>query len=402
VRVGIDYRSALINREGIGRYTRELVRGFVDLRFDANLGLFAYTLAPSKFTRAELGLAGSKAELVRLRFPSRWMPGLLARLKKGVDDLVGGCEVYHHTQPHLLDVRKAKEVVTIFDCIYVLDARSSARGRDAHSDGDPRDLGRAGYLSPESAERMTAVAKEMVARAARILVPSEFVGADCVLSLGAHPDRVTVTHLGCDHIVRDLPPGGFPRPSQRYLLTVSRVDARKNHLRMLEAFEMLVKEGFPHRWIVAGPPGHGAEVFERALERSPARDRVEWRRFVADGELPKLYAQADVFLFASLNEGFGLPPLEAMACGTAVVSSCVTSMPEVLGDAAFLVEPTDSERIFEATRRLLAEPDLAEDFALRGKARAREFTWKECARRTLLAYQAALKPESEPALRRSL
>jgi glycosyltransferase involved in cell wall biosynthesis len=243
----------------------------------------------------------------------------------------------------------------------------------------------------------------MVARADRILVPTEFVGADVVLSLGAHPDRVTVTHLGCDHVVRGLPPGGFPRPTEPYVLTVSRVDARKNHLRMLEAFEMLVKEGLPQRWIIAGPPGHGAEIFERALAESPARSRVEWRRFVDDAELPQLYAQADAFLFASLNEGFGLPPLEAMACGTPVVSSCVTSLPEVLGDAAFLVEPTDSERIFEAARRLLVEPDLAQDFVLRGKQRAREFTWKECARRTLLAYQAATKPKNaEPSLRRSL
>jgi glycosyltransferase involved in cell wall biosynthesis len=424
VKVGIDYRSALINREGIGRYTRELVRGFVDLRFDSNLGLFGYTLAPSKFSRAELGLAGSNAELVRLRFPSRWLPQLLARLGKGVDDLVGGCEVYHHTQPHLLAVRKAAEIVTIFDCIYTLDTPSAGdapRAEDAHAAeraraalvargaGDARGaldahsaIG-AGYLAPEAAAHMTAVAKEMVARADRILVPSEFVGADAVLSLGAHPDRVTVTHLGCDHVVRDLPPGGFGRPRDPYVLTVSRVDARKNHLRMLEAFERLVKEGLPHRWIVAGPPGHGAEVFERALERSPARARVDRRRYVADAELPRLYAQADVFLFASLNEGFGLPPLEAMACGAPVVSSCVTSMPEILGDAAFLVEPTDSERIFEAARRLLVERDLAEDFVLRGKTRARQFTWRECARRTLLAYQAALDPiREEPSLRRSL
>lgn len=382
MKVGIDYRSALINREGIGRYTRELVRGFVELRFDSNLGLFAYTLAASKFTRAELGLTESKAELVRLRFPSRWIPRLLNGLKKGVDDLVGGCEVYHHTQPHLLEVRSAAEVVTIFDCIYTLDA---------------------GYLAPEAAAHMTRVAKEMVARADRILVPSEFVGADVVLSLGAHPDRVTVTYLGCDHVVRDLPPGGFPRPKDPYVLTVSRVDARKNHLRMLEAFEMLVREGLPQRWIIAGPAGHGADVFERALAESPARARVEWRRLVDDAELPKLYAQADAFLFASLNEGFGLPPLEAMACGAPVVSSCVTSMPEILGDAAFLVEPTDSERIFEATRRLLVERDLAEDFVLRGKQRAREFTWRECARRTLLAYQASTKPaNAQPSLRRSL
>jgi glycosyltransferase involved in cell wall biosynthesis len=347
VRIGIDYRPALINREGIGRYARELVRGFVELDFDSHLGLFAYSLAGSRFTREELGIAGSKAEMVRLRFPSRWLPKLLARMGKGVDDLVGGCDVYHHTQPNLLAVRQAVEVATIFDCIYTLDA---------------------GYLSKEAAERMTAVAKEMVKRVRLVIVPSEYVGAEVVLSLGARPDQVAIAHLGCDHVARELPPEGF---------------------------EGLVKEGFPHRWVIAGPSGHGVEVFERELAASPARHRVEWKRFVAESELPKLYSQADLFLFASLNEGFGLPPLEAMACGVPVVSSVVTSMPEVLGDAALLVEPTDVERIFEASRRMLAEPEYAREFAEKGKRRAREFTWKECARRTLIAYREATKPAAE-------
>ena len=382
MRVAIDYRPALTNREGIGRYCRELVRGFRELGFDANLGLFGYTLAPLRVERAELGLEGSRAELVRLRFPSRWLPGLLARLGKGAEDLAGGADVWHHTQPSLLPVRRAVEVSTIFDCIYVQDA---------------------GYLSREAAEAMTRAAREQVARSARILVPSEFVGAEVVMSLGAHPDRVTVTHLGCDHVARGLPPEGFGRPREPYVLTVSRVDARKNHLRMLRAFERLVAEGLPHRWIVAGPAGFGGEDFARALAASPARARVERRLDVADADLPRLYAQADLFLFASLAEGFGLPPLEAMACGTPVVASAVTSMPEVLGDAAWLVEPTDEERIFEAARRLLTEPELAEELSLRGKRRAREFTWRECARRTLLAYQAATRPDAgPPKLRRSL
>ena len=378
MRVGFDYRPALINREGIGRYAREIVRGFLEMEFGAHLGLFAYTLAGSKFSRKELGIAGSRAELVRLRFPSRWIPPLLERLGKGVDDLVGGCDVFHHTNPHLLHVRRAVEVATIFDCIYVAD-----------SEEDPAH--RPGYLSHEAALRMTAAAKEMVARVKMVIVPSQFVGAEVVMTFGVPPERVAIAHLGCDHVARDLPPGGFPKAEEPYVLTVSRVDARKNHLRMLEAFEGLVKEGLPHRWIVAGPPGHGAELFDRALERSPARARVERRPFVADEDLPKLYAQADLFLFASLNEGFGLPPLEAMACGTPVVASCVTSMPEVLGDAAFLVEPTDSERIFEASRRILTEPEIARELAEKGYRRAREFTWKECARRTLLAYREATK-----------
>jgi len=374
MRIGLDYRPALVNREGIGRYARELVRALIELGFGKSLGLFGYTLAGRRYRLAELGLTDSGAELVRLRLPARWIPRLLSRAGKGVDDLVGGCDVYHHTQPSLLDVRRARQVVTIFDCIYALDA------------GNPEGPG---FLEPEVAERMTATAKAMVARASRVLVPCRFVGAEAVLSLGADPMRVSVTGLGCDHVLEHLPPGGFPRSERPYVLTVSRVDRRKNHVRLLEAFERLVRDGKPHRWVVAGPRGHGAEDFERALARSPVADRVEWRRDVRDAELPRLYAQADVLVWASLSEGFGLPPLEAMACGTPVVTSFVTAMPEVCGDAAFLVEPTDSERIFEATRRLIDEPELAEEHVLRGRRRARQFTWKQCAKDTLLAYQAA-------------
>ena len=386
MRIGIDYRPALVNREGIGRYARELVRALVELDLDRDLGLFGYTLAGARYSRAELGLAGSQAELLRLRLPSRWLPGLLARLGKGVDDLVGGAEVFHHTQYSALPVRRALEVATIFDCIYLYD--------------------QAGYVEPAGAARMAAAARELVRRAGRILVPSEYVGAEVVMGLGAHPARVTVTHLGCDHIARHLPPEGFPAAREPFVLTVSRVDARKNHLRMLEAFELLVREGLPHRWLVVGPAGYGAEIFERALAESPARARVEWRRDVGDAEVARLYSQCDCFLFASLNEGFGLPPLEAMACGAPVVASAVTSLPEVCGEAAFLVEPGESERIFEALRRVLVEPELAADLRRRGAARAREFTWRRCAKDTVLAYRNALREaesgDGDPKLRHTL
>ena len=375
MRIGIDYRPALVNREGIGRYTRELVRGFHEHHFESNLGLFGYTLRGARYSRRELGLEDSSAELLRLRLPSRWLPWILRRLGKGVDDLVGGCEVYHHTQPNLLRVRGAREVATIFDCIYALDAEN-AEGP--------------GFLDPRVACRMTAAARETVERATRILVPTKFVGAEVVMTLGAHPGRVMLTPLGCDHVLEHLPPGGFPKGDPPFVLTVGRVDRRKNHVRVLEAFELLAREGLPHRWIVAGPAGYGVADFEAALARSPVAERVEWRRAVSDAELVELYARAALLVWPSLSEGFGLPPLEAMACGTPVVTSLVTSMPEVCGDAAFLVEPTEPERIFEATRRLITEPDLAQEFVLRGKRKAREYTWKGCAKDTLLAYKAAM------------
>jgi len=384
MRVGIDYRPALVNREGIGRYTRELVRGMIEHGFDANLGLFGYTLRSRRFSLAELGLRGTKAELCRLPFPSRLVPGLLKLVSKGVDDLVGGSDIYHHTSYNRLEVRKAAEVCTLHDCIYLKE--------------------NADYLDAGAAERMGRAARELAQRSKRILVPSEFVGAEVVLHFGVWPTKVTVTHLGCDHMARQIPPEGFPKAKSPYLLTVSRVDNRKNHLRMLQAFEGLVREGFPHRWVIAGPPGYGAENFRRALANSPARERVEWRRDVSEAELPRLYGQADLFLFASLNEGFGLPPLEAMAAGTPVLTSCVTSMPEVCGDAAWYCEPTEVERIFEGARRILSEGELAEDLILRGRQNARRFTWRETAKHTLIAYRRAMEPEDEnaPKLRRSL
>jgi glycosyltransferase involved in cell wall biosynthesis len=388
MRVGIDYRPALVNREGIGRYVRELTRGLIEHHFGGNLGLFGYTLAGMRFSRAELGLApdpggGPRPQLLRLRWPSKALPWLLAKTKKGVDDLVGGCEVYHHTQYSRLAVRTALEVATIHDCLYL-------KGAD--------------YVDERAAERMAAQARELAARARRVLVPSEFVGAEVVLHFGVWPSQITVTPLGCDHIARRLPPEGFPPAKEPYVLTVARVDNRKNHVRMLAAFERLVQEGLPHRWVVAGPRGYGCEHFERALARSPAAGRVEWRRDVGEDELPRLYAQADLFLFASLGEGFGLPPLEAMVAGAPVVTSSISALPEVCGDAAWYVDPGDPERIFEAARRLLVERELRAELIAKGHAHARRFTWRETARQTLLAYQKATDPISEEIgkLRRSL
>jgi glycosyltransferase involved in cell wall biosynthesis len=387
LKIGIDYRSALLNREGIGRTTRELVRALVELGHGAELGLFGWTLAPVKFTRDELGLAGTEARLARFRFPSRWIPDLCRTLGKGVDDLAGGCEVYHHTQPHLLPVRSAVEVATIFDCIYM--------------DGGP-------FVSPAAAASMTRAAREMVARARKILVPSHFVAREVEARLGARNSDIHVVWLGCDHITRraraaegsqaegsaengSAEDGTAENGAARepFVLTVTRVDGRKNHVRMLRVFERLVAAGLAQRWVVAGPDGHGVEAFDAALASSPVRSRVERLKFVDDAELSRLYRRTSLFLFASLNEGFGLPPLEALACGAPVVAGNNTSMPEVLGDAALLVDVEDEDALFDAALRLIREPELAAELRARGLRRASELTWQACARATYDVYREA-------------
>ncbi len=378
LQVGLDYRSALVNREGIGRYTRELVRAMLQLDESPLLGLFGYTFAKRKFTDAELGIAQGKARLMRMRIPSRVLPWVMEKMKRGADDLVGGCHLYHHTQPSLLAVSRAKEIVTIFDAIYTLDA---------------------GYMDPEAAERMTAVALKQVRRADRILVPCQFVGADIVMALGAHPSKIAVAELGCDHVLRHMPAEGFPAPKDPYLLTVSRIDPRKNHVRILQAFERLVADGFPHRWLIAGPRGWQAEIFERELDKSPAKERVEYVGDVSDARLTQLYCQAEALLFPSLNEGFGLPPLESMACGTPVVTSHVTATGELCEGAAMMVEPADVDDIYLATKKLLTERDIYDELVDLGRERAALYTWENCARKTVVAYQGAMTQTEEDSKR---
>ncbi len=367
--VGLDYRPALVNREGIGRYTRELVRAFVEQGADEGLRLFSSTFSAPRFSRAELGIEHSRLRSVRWRIPSKLLPHLMRFSGRGADDWLGGVDVFHHTQPNLLRVRRAVEVSTIFDCIYMLGQ---------------------GWLDEASAERMERAAREQVRRSKLVLVPTKFVAEEVIQRLGAKREQVVVTELGCDHARHSaLPAAAAAKNAERFVLSVSRVDARKNHVRMLAAFEKLCSGGFPQRWIIAGPRGHGAEAFEAALERSSVRARVEWRHYVSDEELGRLYAKADVLLFASLSEGFGLPPLEAMLHSLPVVVGDVACLAEVCGDGAQYVDPADVESIANGMRRVLADAEFARELGLRGLARARQFTWKECARKTLAAYELA-------------
>jgi glycosyltransferase involved in cell wall biosynthesis len=372
MKLGLDYRPALINREGIGRYTRELVRALVRLDDAPELGLFGWSLAPDRSTAEERGLQGSTARLHRLRFPARWFPALCRWSGRGADDWVGGTQLWHHTQPSLLPVRAAREVTTIFDLIYM-------RG--------------GGFLSDEAAERMTASAREAIARSQLVFVPSQFVADDLVRTLDVERSKLRVTWLGCDHALRgeDRMIPAPPREARDAILTLSRVDRRKNHLAMLRAFEILGRTHADLRWVVAGPRGHGAEEFDAALARSSARERVERHDFISEQELCKLWSRTALFWFTSLDEGFGLPPLEAMLRGIPTLASTSGSLPEVLGSAAVLLDPKDVEGLARRSAELRDDPDLWAARSAAAAAWASSFTWERCAQATLSGYRECLR-----------
>lgn len=220
--------------------------------------------------------------------------------------------------------------------------------------------------------------------AERLVAVSEATRRDLVDHLGVAGRRIHTIHEGLDPAFA----GGDPPPERpeglpgRYLLFVSTLEPRKNVGGLLEAFRLLVEWGYPGSLVLAGGWGWHTGALRRALEESPVRRRIVHLDYVDRGVLPGLYRHADALLFPSWLEGFGLPLLEAMACGTAVVTSGVSAMPEVAGPAAVYVDPANPHGIASAAAALLADPGHRARLVERGLARAARFDWERAAAAT--------------------
>ena len=176
---------------------------------------------------------------------------------------------------------------------------------------------------------------------------------------------------------------------QPYLVYLARLEhPAKNHVRLIEAFEQLMAEqpDLPHELVLAGADWHGAQVVHARVAASPLRHRIRTPGFVTGADLPLWYAGAELLAYPSLFEGFGLPPVEAMACGCPVVCSDRGSLAEVVGDAARIVEPENPAAIATGLREVLTTPD---PWRKRGLERARRFDWNRCAQATAGLYKAA-------------
>ena len=211
-----------------------------------------------------------------------------------------------------------------------------------------------------------------------VIVSSESTRRDLVDFYRLSPDKLHVVLLGYD--TARFAPAPAPYDGAPYALFVGNVMPHKNLLRLVEAFAAAVR-GMSGRLVIRG---WGRPAHVRALQARIATlgiaDRVDWRQYAADDELPDLYRRARMLLLPSLSEGFGLTALEAMACGTPVVVSNRSSLPEVVGDAALFVDPEDPTSIATAIRRLFTDDTLAKTHAARGLERARLFSWQKTAR----------------------
>jgi len=226
----------------------------------------------------------------------------------------------------------------------------------------------------------------------RVITVSESTRLDVARFAGLPMERIQVVPNAVDH--SHYQPLGRGRSRGRvattyaqdrpYLLYVSRLEhPGKNHVRLIRAFErLLARNSLPHELIFAGPDWTRAECIHQAAAASEVSSRIRFLGRVSERMLPSLYCAADALVFPSLYEGFGLPLLEAMACGTPVICSNTSSLPEVANRAALLFDPVDPDDIARCMRRVLQDRDLARELRLRGRARSQEFTWERTARET--------------------
>lgn len=361
--VGYDATTVAGQLSGVGYYTSRLLASLAN---GAGTGVVDRLVVLSN-RAVEVEDAPRLQHLADGRFPSRavWMqlvlPGLLRRLRP---------DVVHYTN-YLAPVRHdAPYVVSIHDMSVALMPRFHTLKKRLLSS----------RLVP------------MVARAARlVLTPSESTRRDVLRLLGLDPARVRVIPYASGPAFRPTTPDparlealGVRSP---YFLYVGTVEPRKNLARALRAFARVASELPDHRFVIAGQRGWKYADVLREIARPELASRVTLLGYASEADLPALYAGATAFVYPSLFEGFGLPVVEAMACGTPVLTSRTSSLTEIADGAALLVDPLDETALAEGLVRLGQDAGLRGDLRARGLARAAQFSWDRTGRETALAYR---------------
>lgn len=226
-----------------------------------------------------------------------------------------------------------------------------------------------------------------------IIADSECTRKDLINWTDVSPERIRVVHLGVDAVFQPIQHdmalesvrAKYKLPEE-FVLYVGTIEPRKGLDTLLIAYAMLVDE-IPHDLVIAGKPGWYTKSLCQLVEVYKLRRRVHFIGYVTDDDLPKLYNLAALFVYPSRYEGFGLPPLEAMACGVPVICSNAASLPEVVGDAAYVVPPDAPEVLAAAIRQVLENHQLRAAMRSKGLERAKRFTWEETARRTIAIYE---------------
>lgn len=378
MRIAIDYTPALRQGAGIGRYTQGLVAGLaaLDVRPDVTL-----------LVAAEAGKRQSGSREAPLPFPHQRLP--LSSRQQAIlwhrlhaplplEWLAGAFDLFHAPDFVLPPLRHARGVITVHDLSFLrvpecADARLVA------------------YLAR--------AVPHAVRRASRILADSISTQRDLTALLDVDPARIDVVYPGIGPRYQPITDAAQRQAvAQRYqikgpfILSLGTLEPRKNYPRLISAFAQLRRQsGLPHTLVIGGGKGWLTEsIFARAEQENVASS-VRFLGYVEESDLPTLYSLADLYVFPSRYEGFGIPVVEAMACGTPVVCANNSSLPEAAGDAALMVNADDTDALAAALERGLTDAPWRESARVKGQAQAARFTWRASATQCMTAYAKASK-----------
>lgn len=366
--IGIDAsRAVTAQRTGTETYSLHLIRALLNLGSGHRFRLYING-------RANLSSPYTEVEIRSIPFPRLWTHlRLSAEMALRPPDVLF---VPAHVIPLL---HPAASVVTVHDLGYLHYPQS-------HRTWDRRYLD---WSTRWSAQQ-----------AAAVLVDSAATGRDLAQAYGISAAKIHVVYLGRDESLRrveDLDLVARTRArynlGERYLLYVGTLQPRKNLVRVVEAFARVISQLdlSDVRLVLAGKKGWSYDALFARVSQLGLDDRVVFPGYVADEDLPALLSGAIAFVYPSLYEGFGIPVLEAGACGVPVITSNTSSLPEVAGDAAILVDPHDVDAIADAMSRIIADEALRAELARRGLENVERFSWEKCARETLAVLEQVAK-----------
>jgi glycosyltransferase involved in cell wall biosynthesis len=372
MRIGLDGSPLANLKTGIGHYTFELARSLALLAPSDEFELispFPFLTELSHQTLPEnLRLERARTSLLGKRW---WAVGLPLHVRRA------GYALFHGTNYDIPLWKRCPTVVTIHDLSVLLHPEMHERG-----------------IVRRARRRLP-----IMARAATMIITATEAGKREVCEhLRVEPERVAVTPYAPRRNFRPVPVEQSAEVKRRlgieddFLLFVGTIEPRKNLLTLVRAFEEILRASpLRPQLVIAGRPGWLMSDLFAYIESAGLDERLRFTGYLSDEDLSALYSSCRAFIYPSLYEGFGLPPLEAMACGAPVITSRIPSITEVVGRAAHLVEPTDTQALAQSIIKLLEDESERERLRAAARARAAEFTWEKTAAQTLEIYRQALE-----------
>jgi glycosyltransferase involved in cell wall biosynthesis len=373
MRIAIDYTAAIRQGAGIGQYVRNLVAAL--LTEDT---VNQYTLLTSgRPTKEHPFPTGPNVRGRSIFIPDRYLNILWYRWRLPLNATLfsGQVDIYHGPDFALPPLgKKLRKVVTVHDLAFL-----------EHPE----------YAVPELVAYLKKIVPEAVEAADVVAAVSEATRQGLINHFKTPAEKITVVPIGvASHFRRITDPILLGATQHKYelkhplVLGVGTLEPRKNHLNLIKAFAKAArKKNGPAMLAIAGGKGWLYEETQRVVANLKLENKVRFLGRVSDLELITLYSMADIFAYPSFFEGFGIPPLEAMACGAPTITSDTSSLPEVVGEAAILVNPHDVDALSQAITRLIDNEGLREELRQKGFQRVQNFSWPRTARKMLAVYQ---------------